>query len=89
MSKKKVTIKSATQLRAMDEILDAWVNDKTNTPDHNDQQNPSKLAVEELSRFTIQIPNFLHRRIKKSCAIEGVTMRDKLLDLLLREFPES
>ncbi len=89
MNKKKVTIKPASQLRGVEEALDAWVNDKTNTPDYDGHQSSAQSSQENLSRFTIQIPDFLHRRIKKTCAIEGISMKDKLLNVLLREFPES
>jgi hypothetical protein len=89
MNKKKITIKPTFKLRDVDKALDNWVNDTTNTPDHNESKIFNHPLKDNVSRFTIQIPDFLHRRIKKMCAIEGISMKDKLLDILLREFPES
>ena len=88
MRKKKITIKPASHLRGVEDAIDSWVNDRSNTPDHH-QPNSQSSSTEDLSRFTILIPTFLHRRIKKNCAIEGSSMKDKIEEILLREFPES
>jgi len=87
MSKKKITIKPASDLRNYEEIVDAWVNDKPIVP-QNEPLNLQNTVAEE-SRFTIVIPTFLHRRIKKKCAIEGLSMKEMLIQILTNAFPES
>ena len=46
----------------------------------------AKPAKEELTRFTIDIPVSLHRRIKSQCAGRGVKMREEILALLEKHF---
>lgn len=43
----------------------------------------------ELYRISLDIPKYLHRRIKKVCVNEGVSMKNKITELFLREFPEK
>ena len=43
----------------------------------------------KLYRLSLDIPEYLHRRIKKACATEGVSMKSKLTEVLLKEFPEN
>jgi hypothetical protein len=45
--------------------------------------------VEAMKRFTIDVPEELHRRIKMQCAMRGSKMADALRELLEREFPKS
>ena len=65
--KKKITIKPTFKLRDVDKALDNWVNDTTNNTDYNESKTFNHSLKDNVSRFTIQIPDFLHRRIK-SCA---------------------
>lgn len=44
---------------------------------------------EEQYRLSLDLPKFLHRRIKKVCALEGVSMKEKLNKILLEAFPEK
>ena len=89
MSKKKITIKSAAHLRGIENALDAWVNNNTNSPETKTASTKSQVSVEEETRFTIVIPTYLHRRIKKKCAVEGLSMKNLLKEILLDAFPES
>lgn len=68
---------------------DAWV-----------QQNGEAAAVaalaevavaksEPMKRFTIDVSEELHKRIKAQCAQRGSKMADVIRDLLEREFPRS
>jgi hypothetical protein len=43
---------------------------------------------EKMSRFTIDVPESLHRRVKMQCAGRGQKMADMMRELLEREFPE-
>lgn len=47
---------------------------------------PAQLA-EPMKRFTIDVAESLHKRIKAQCAMRGVKMADVIRDMLEREFP--
>ena len=51
---------------------DNWVNNQT--------------GKEALKRFTIDIPEGLHTRIKTACASKGAKMRDEIIALLEKHF---
>jgi len=42
---------------------------------------------ERMKRFTIDVPESLHRRIKAGCALRGVKMADYLRETLEKLFP--
>jgi hypothetical protein len=42
---------------------------------------------EEFYRLSLDIPKYLHRRIKKTCVLEDTSMRVKLTELLFDAFP--
>ena len=48
-----------------------------------------EVPKERMSRFTIDVPESLHRRVKMRCAARGQKMADMMRDLLEREFPSS
>ena len=50
---------------------------------------PAEAHKEKMSRFTIDVPESLHRRVKMQCAARGQKMADVMRDLLEREFPMS
>lgn len=50
---------------------------------------PVPETKEKMSRFTIDVPESLHRRVKMQCAARGKKMADMMRDLLEREFPAS
>lgn len=50
---------------------------------------PVEAAKEKMSRFTIDVPESLHRRVKMQCAARGQKMVNMMRDLLEREFPAS
>ena len=43
--------------------------------------------VEPMKRFTIDVSEGLHKRIKAQCALRGVKMADVIRDMLDKEFP--
>jgi hypothetical protein len=49
----------------------------------------SNVEKEELYRLSLDIPKYLHKRIKRTCASEGVSMKVKLTELLLNAFLEK
>ncbi len=60
-------------------VLDAeaWVSGESTTP-----------TGERMKRFTFDVPEKLHRRVKAGCATRGVDMADLMRDFLEKEFPE-
>ena len=54
---------------------DSWVQDKQ--PKTN----------EKMKRFTVDVPEELHKRVKVQCYMQGKLMADVLREVLEREFP--
>jgi len=44
---------------------------------------------ERMKRFTVDVPENLHRRIKAECALRGVKMADYLRQTLEKLFPSK
>jgi hypothetical protein len=44
-------------------------------------------AAVKMKRFTIDVPQDLHARVKITCAQRGLNMADELRRILEREFP--
>lgn len=49
----------------------------------------TEAPAEPMKRFTIDVTDTLHKRIKSACAMRGVKMADVIRELLEREFPKS
>jgi len=47
----------------------------------------NKAGEQKMKRFTIDVPEALHRRIKLQCAAQGLKMADEIRSLLDRHFP--
>ena len=45
------------------------------------------VPAEPMKRFTIDVPESLHKRIKVTCATRGLKMADVLREVLERDFP--
>lgn len=92
MTKKKIKFKSASEVRS-DFDIDKWVKGDSSIPAENTKEktseNNDQIEKEELYRLSLDIPKYLHKRIKKTCAIDGVSIKAKLTDLLLNSFPEK
>ncbi len=74
MSAKKVAFGSRPQARPEPAATpDQWVDQRT--------------ADEPSKRMTFDVPESLHRRVTRGCALRGMTIREVILDLLAREFP--
>ncbi len=82
MVKKKIFIKPTHELKKIDAALDAWVN-------HPESKITPPTVEEEVTRITIELPVYLHRRIKKLCAIEGIFIKEKIKQVLFQNFPET
>jgi predicted DNA binding CopG/RHH family protein len=46
-------------------------------------------SAEGMKRFTIDVPESLHRRIKMQCAAQGLKMADEIRSLLDKHFPSK
>jgi hypothetical protein len=75
---KKVTIGRKPTQPAREATAEAWV-----------QQRPPDAEAPMMKRFTIDVPDTLHRRIKAQCALRGVKMADEIRRILAEQFPES
>jgi hypothetical protein len=82
---KKVTIATKPTTRRPASTPDEWV---AGVAPVESAASPEAKPKEALTRFTIDIPTGLHRRIKSQCANRGVKMRDDILALLLKHYPE-
>ncbi|MFL9828067.1 plasmid partition protein ParG [Rhodoplanes sp. SY1] len=50
---------------------------------------PGPARPEPMKRFTLDVTESLHKRIKAQCAVQGLKMADVLREILEREFPEK
>ena len=84
---KKVTIGAKPTVRPAPPVTpDEWV---MGTGPAGPAATPQPAAPKEkLTRFTIDIPTGLHRRIKSRCASRGVKMREEILALLEKHFAD-
>ena len=66
---------------------DAWV---SGTPAEAQEHTKVTTApIEKMKRFTFDVPETLHRRIKTRCAEKGVDMAEEMRRLLEEHFPQS
>jgi hypothetical protein len=88
MSKKTVPFKMP--VRAADPA-EAWVASRDGgeitSPDAT--VTPLVQPTEPMKRFTIDVGEGLHKRIKMQCAGRGAKMADVIRDLLEKEFPDG
>ena len=84
MAKKKVTIPTKPKRNESEQQkLDNWIAGKDNHPEVIEEP-----KLKKTKRFTIDVPEELHRRVKTACVIQGKKMNEVLIDILQREFPE-
>ena len=96
MSKAGKTISmSAMAPRKIPPAADAWVASRAGGVEPDKElatvtQLPKAADAtpkERMTRFTIDVPESLHRRVKMECAGRGLRMADVLREMLEREFP--
>ena len=79
---RKITFKSIEELRKKDkeDALDAWVSQTSKT------EPTSSADVEEpMKRISIAIPDSFHRKLKNHCVLEGISIKDKIINLIVAE----
>lgn len=89
MSKKTVPFKVPTVQKTPS--ADEWVRNRNGQAEATERESatvtPLVQPAEPMKRFTIDVGEGLHRRIKAQCANRGVKMADVIRELLEREFP--
>ena len=81
---KKVTMKMPLNVAKPAEAAEAWVANRESATVTTLVQ-----PAEKMKRFTIDVSESLHKRIKMECAARGTKMADVIRDLLEQEFPGS
>lgn len=74
-TRKTVSIAPVVKPRTADEFVSAG------------RESPSAPTPEVIKRLTLDVPESLHKRIKRTCADRGEMMADELRKILEREFP--
>jgi polyhydroxyalkanoate synthesis regulator phasin len=72
--------------KKVEELMDQWVSKGS----LEQSKNVSQISDDStsLTRFTIDIPSELHRKIKSFCALKGVKMKEEIQVLLENHFTE-
>lgn len=90
MTRKKVNIKPRSELKRVEEKLDKWVLGSSNEPQTANIHNIKPVENhDEHFRFTFHMPTTLHKKIKRYCVDNEITMKDKIIEILEREFSLS
>jgi ParG len=87
MSGKTVAFKTPARVSPIAASADAWV-DKRPAQEPSREESP-KPAPDIMKRFTIDVSEPLHKRIKAQCAMRGMKMADVIRDMLEREFTKA
>ncbi len=92
MSRKSVSIKMPVAKPAPALAADAWV--KAPTTDVAEGRvvpmtTPAPAPAEPMKRFTIDVPEGLHKRVKAHCAMNGLAMADVIREFLEAKFPAT
>lgn len=93
MSKKTVQFKMPQGATAKPATPDDWVGSRLGqepaTVRETGEVVPLVQPAEPMKRFTIDVSEGLHRRIKAECANRGTKMADVIREMLEREFPKA
>lgn len=91
MSKKTVPFKIPA--REAPATPDDWVTSRAGVGSEPERGSATVTTLvqpaEAMKRFTIDVGEGLHRRIKAQCATRGAKMADVIRELLEREFPSQ
>jgi ParG len=80
----KKTVAFKNPVRPVDPA-DTWVADRK--ADVETPPSTPEVPAEVMKRFTIDVPESLHTRVKVACAQRGLKMADVLREMMEREFP--
>jgi len=79
MSTKKVSIGAKPTSKAAPVSADDWV-------ENRDAASQAPEATERMKRLTIDVPESLHRAIKRDCADRGNKIADEVRELLMQKY---
>ncbi len=82
MSAKKVPITKKPTATETPRSLDDWVS----SPEIPEEEKPPETKPEKMKRLTLDIPQSLHRAIKRKAIDEGQTMAELLRTLLEQNY---
>jgi len=91
--RKKVTMGAKPQGTTPPAAMDEWVSGGQTgvataiSPPQNEEN--AAESTEDMKRLTIDVPETLHRRIKRTCADRGLKMADQIRLLLEHHFLED
>ena len=92
MSRKKINFKQKSDLRRVEQQIDNWVmgdpKEKNQDPNICFTRHAGKQTQENDFRFTFFMPLYLHKKIKKFCVDNEISMKDNIVEILEREFSE-
>jgi predicted DNA binding CopG/RHH family protein len=84
MSPKKVNIGRKPDSVSKPSNVEEWVANRE--ADSSVQEPSTEQTPEKMKRLTLDIPEWLHRAIKRKAVEEGVTMADQLRALLEKHY---
>jgi predicted DNA binding CopG/RHH family protein len=87
MSPKKVNISPKPGTSEKPANIEEWVANRLVEP--STQEPPTEEKPEKMKRLTLDIPEWLHRAIKRKAVEEGVTMADQLRVLLEKHYGDE
>jgi hypothetical protein len=81
---KKILFKKTEDIRkkSAEEAIDEWVRNDDSNPSKEDPKGKSETKIQRLS---IDIPENLHRKLKNFCVLEGISIKEKLINLIIKE----
>lgn len=85
--KKKVNISPKPETAEKPPNIDEWVTNRA--VESSTQSPPPEQKPEKMKRLTLDIPESLHRAIKRKAVEEGVTMVDQLRSLLEKHYGDE
>lgn len=82
---------SLANLKAKPATPEEWISSKTVdvTEGQGSNVTPMVKPAEPMKRFTIDVEESLHKRIKAACAMRGAKMADVIREMLEQEFPKG
>lgn len=95
MNKKKINFKPKNIKEELEKKIDDWVFEKPikKVLEDNSLEDsiPLNFQMENKKdyRFTVVIPLYLHRKIKKYCVSQGISIKEKLMQIFEKEFPDT
>jgi hypothetical protein len=81
---KKTVMKMPVNVAKQVDPAEAWVQ---NRAPESATVVPLAAPIEPMKRFTIDVSESLHKRIKMQCAARGQKMADVIREILEKEFP--